>query len=349
MRLTDNGYVRVSVISFSLRFFEFSFFFQSLFELELSVQFAVAIQSKPKHAPMQGYKSERHVPSLLDDDPDPGSDFETETRVPKIVLTCFVCERSLSILNAEAREAHLNVCLKQLETESVSTPEVSGLRSERYSCVICDLNLSKRCLSSRCQHLKRCAKQHGVGVRDLLQMIAPNKYEEIVLTQSQRHEQADLVDLTVAGEDVSSNEHTTKNKPNFLSVLMANAKSKWGSSTAAPTANSGSTDRKGDASRKRKVPPYRDTAEGSGRVEEEGSERGLTRYTPDYKKVSWPPMPAPIVVDGFNYASSALTDCYFLTHFHSDHYGGLDKNFECGKYIRTYLSFRLMRNDTRRP
>jgi DNA cross-link repair 1A protein len=41
-------------------------------------------------------------------------------------------------------------------------------------------------------------------------------------------------------------------------------------------------------------------------------------------------MQKPIVVDGFQYASAGLSDCYFLTHFHSDHYIGLDKDFDCG-------------------
>jgi len=36
------------------------------------------------------------------------------------------------------------------------------------------------------------------------------------------------------------------------------------------------------------------------------------------------------VVDGFTYASPTLTKNYWLTHFHSDHYGGIDKNWNCG-------------------
>jgi phosphoribosyl 1,2-cyclic phosphodiesterase len=41
-------------------------------------------------------------------------------------------------------------------------------------------------------------------------------------------------------------------------------------------------------------------------------------------------MTLPIIVDGFQYASPGLSDTYFLTHFHSDHYQGLDKDFSCG-------------------
>ena len=38
----------------------------------------------------------------------------------------------------------------------------------------------------------------------------------------------------------------------------------------------------------------------------------------------------PIVVDGFQFASSKLTSVYFLTHFHADHYGGLKRGWDCG-------------------
>lgn len=33
----------------------------------------------------------------------------------------------------------------------------------------------------------------------------------------------------------------------------------------------------------------------------------------------------PFIVDGFQYACKQNSSIYFLTHFHSDHYGGLDK------------------------
>jgi phosphoribosyl 1,2-cyclic phosphodiesterase len=46
----------------------------------------------------------------------------------------------------------------------------------------------------------------------------------------------------------------------------------------------------------------------------------------------------PFVVDGFKYCRKDLTDIYFLTHFHSDHYVGLDKvNCKDSIYTRTKM------------
>jgi DNA cross-link repair 1A protein len=43
-----------------------------------------------------------------------------------------------------------------------------------------------------------------------------------------------------------------------------------------------------------------------------------------------PTKPRPIVVDGFQFAAPALSGLYFLSHFHADHYIGLQKDFSCG-------------------
>ena len=57
-------------------------------------------------------------------------------------------------------------------------------------------------------------------------------------------------------------------------------------------------------------------------------------YVPKYKLIHNPTCPnaMPIVIDGFKYASCTLSDTSILTHFHSDHYVGLTKNFDAGKY-----------------
>lgn len=53
------------------------------------------------------------------------------------------------------------------------------------------------------------------------------------------------------------------------------------------------------------------------------------RYScPDFKRILG--THPPFIVDGFRYASKSLSNVYFLTHFHSDHYTGLQKSFDCG-------------------
>jgi DNA cross-link repair 1A protein len=64
---------------------------------------------------------------------------------------------------------------------------------------------------------------------------------------------------------------------------------------------------------------------------------------PAYKIIRSQDMSYPIVVDGFTYASKQLSDCYFLTHFHSDHYTGLQKDFDCGRIFCSPTTASLIR------
>lgn len=54
-----------------------------------------------------------------------------------------------------------------------------------------------------------------------------------------------------------------------------------------------------------------------------GSGRRRAPSCPEFKRVKGT-LP-PFIVDGFPFASKELSSIYFLTHFHSDHYGGITK------------------------
>ena len=52
-------------------------------------------------------------------------------------------------------------------------------------------------------------------------------------------------------------------------------------------------------------------------------------------------------VDGFHYANKKRCKTYFLTHFHSDHYGGIDKNWDAGTIYCSPVTYKLVVQELR--
>lgn len=316
---------------------------------------------------------------------------------------CFLCEERLDSLSDQMKEIHLHKCLDHYGIHGdVSAGRPSnvvhsgkcqgnpgldddrGLRMKEFFCVICDVNLSRKKLLDRCLHLKKCAKDHQMSTKQLLQFISPedndeddetgdekegNKTEEVIKARG-KVDANGVIDLL---SDEEFSEKKTEAKSAF-SVLMANSRQqssllKGGfESKKKPTAasKSKSATSKGSSSIVSKVssvsssdPVQKSTSlgnESSEGVPDRSVNTDLQKkpaynrfrkktygnaaknqqsgaggsYAPAYKKVQCGDMTYPIIVDGFQYASSLLSDCYFLTHFHSDHYMGLTKDFNCG-------------------
>lgn len=307
---------------------------------------------------------------------------------------CLVCDLDLSGLTEEAKESHLDECLDRsgVEKGSLTQPDVitpteeRGLRNAEFFCVLCDVNLSRRKLVSRCLHLKKCAKEHRLSTKQLLQYIAPIAEEDDENDDEENDEQHnenenetttknalfkkqamynEVIDLCSDNEEqqqegqVLAKANSTPAIPtkNAWAVLMSSSRQQnqmkgffpTSSSTestmikantvptgntkatATPSSSSSSTTpagkRWGNKSSSSRYPSKQSAGNAGQVVSEYGN------YAPAYKKIQVGNMTQPIIVDGFQYASTHLCNCYFLTHFHSDHYTGLRSDFDCGKKI----------------
>jgi len=75
-------------------------------------------------------------------------------------------------------------------------------------------------------------------------------------------------------------------------------------------------------------------------------QRAAPSFTPGYKRLQLGSMQKPILVDAFQYSSEGC-DCYFLSHFHADHYMGLDCHWNFGTIFCTSTTAGLVRQRLR--
>lgn len=143
-----------------------------------------------------------------------------------------------------------------------------------------------------------------------------------------------LVDLTSC-DDENDSAGTNKAVPvNAFSVLMGASRKVFSPTKTQSLAPTIITD-----NRSAQIPPSNSSSEGSTN-RKWGKRDGFK--APGYKLIRFGRMTIPIVVDGFQYASADLSDTYFLTHFHSDHYGGLTSKFSHGKIYCTTTTAKLV-------
>lgn len=167
-------------------------------------------------------------------------------------------------------------------------------------CFVCGATLSHiGQWKGRLQHVKRCAKQNGVTAKEV-SVQTEGYVENGPLNNNNNSSNNNKTDWHGEAEvDLALAEKESKDeKPSAFAVLMAGARRMAQAPPPAPIDH-----RRGQGFGPR---PY-------------GS-------CPTYKKISG----TDFVCDGFQYADPRLTRNYFLTHFHSDHYGGLTKSWNAG-------------------
>jgi hypothetical protein len=206
-------------------------------------------------------------------------------------------------------------------------------------CLACGAILShiKSGYQGRLNHIKRCSKSRGVTVKDLM----------------------------VNGNDDVDDDNNELEPPGATSAVPAKA---WSAAeSAAAAAATGSPKVRtlhemlmAGARRAAKTEQIKKRAKTQGRynnnsqqttkkVVSSGGGGGGTFSKRSYTKVpSFKMIPGTdFCVDGFQYAHPALTSKYFLTHFHADHYGGIDKHWCAGTIYCNSITATLVQEQLR--
>ena len=195
--------------------------------------------------------------------------------------------------------------------EEVNQPQVNQKdNSEKPDvCYICGSNLSGKGFTSRVAHMKRCTTKYGETMKT-----SSEEVEDIMVPfESSKAESAKWHGY--AGRNIQQSKEKQSMLNQFFkapvrsltNVLMAGSRqaSKKKVEPSSVTNNAG------------KKPSYRKGSWSSN------NRRG--GQCPSYKRIPG----TDFLCDGFYYAGS-LTQNYFLTHFHSDHYGGITKKWNEG-------------------
>ncbi|KAK1936571.1 DNA cross-link repair protein SNM1 [Phytophthora citrophthora] len=256
---------------------------------------------------------------------------------------CPTCGQELSDVDERQRMEHVNLCLDRTEAndnkqsneeqqeevadevvavsaeeeEEMELTQVQMLAEEEdelqdadydsenesdYICKICGFDMSEMDLTRRIRHVKLCGQKFGVRPEDMGEV-----------------EQAEAIRVRL------EKKNEEKQAPNVFSIMMQSSAGKVEAPAAGIERSNvfdvlmrGSKTAAVLNARKRPV-PFKFTRK--------AIQRRRLLY-PDFKCIQG--TNPPFIVDGFQYACKENSSIYFLTHFHSDHYGGLSKSFDCG-------------------
>eukprot|EP00985_Skeletonema_marinoi_P020132 scaffold11796_cov143-Skeletonema_marinoi.AAC.4 len=200
---------------------------------------------------------------------------------------------------------------------------------ENDVCYICGSNLSGKGFKSRVAHMKRCSTKFGqtmktssaeveedmmVPLESSSKAVVSNPYK----TAAQWHGNAGTI-VQQSKEKQSMLKHFFKAPVRSLTnVLMAGSRQSFKKKVEETSSQQQMGLKSGtNNTASGKKPPFR---KGSW-----ASNNRRNGQCPSYKRIPG----TDFLCDGFYYAGS-LTQNYFLTHFHSDHYGGITKKWNEG-------------------
>jgi len=226
-------------------------------------------------------------------------------------------------------------------------------------CFICGQSLVN--LKHRLNHIKRCSKKHSIKGRDVMvdteadifveveEAATTNKQSTTTILlppshndnnpytrQSTWHGDASLTlklaeqtCAPVSNGSISSNTSSTALKQASLNAFLNNPIRNLNNVLLAGARKLTKQAQIKSATLQQKVEKTfssRGVKRGWGSLSSKQQKGNYSSGCPAYKKISG----TDFVCDGFHHAKPGLTKNYFLTHFHSDHYGGITKTWEYG-------------------
>jgi len=273
-----------------------------------------------------------------------------ESDVPKSI-TRKVSNKSDEVTIVKPITTNLDVGIDYSTNSNVASNNQDDSHSSRKCspdiCFICGASLKgiSTGIRGRINHLKRCAKKYGLTAQDLKQ----NDDNELFISDNCANVP---IDLTSAHDDRNLMEsdcfkgkwHGNSETDLLLAEPLKNVDSKNNGCAISETPKQSSMKHFFPCSKKSLenvlMTGARNLAKTSKIISSKNnvvqkSKRsfwGKRKYNnsnvqcPPFKRISG----TDFICDGFHYASKGLSNNYFLTHFHSDHYGGITKNWDCG-------------------
>uniref|UniRef100_K3W9S1 DNA repair metallo-beta-lactamase domain-containing protein n=1 Tax=Globisporangium ultimum (strain ATCC 200006 / CBS 805.95 / DAOM BR144) TaxID=431595 RepID=K3W9S1_GLOUD len=260
----------------------------------------------------------------------------------------------------------------RVEAQPSTTIESVAVQDEpdpnAYNCMICGVNLTEKDLTARIRHVKQCGQRFGVRPSDVAALqrehehgqLPPTNADQSISTESATTTSATAV-IEVLDDDAQTD--TSSLSTNAFAVMMrasssassssvlSNAIGRVGqvvsnafdvlmkSSKTQAVLSSASVTTSGSSFRSNPQPFSKKRRLGGGtsssgmQWSSSSSSSTSRRFScPDFKRIKG--THPSFIVDGFKYASKALSSVYFLTHFHSDHYIGLEKKITAALVVQ---------------